>query len=81
MREQTSDKSSTWQVLHWIYRLTLAANFEVKLHPVSSRGTHLGNALPDFDLLPLTYQQPAVVTVGTHVGIAVFDDHQLTVAP
>jgi hypothetical protein len=79
--EQTSDRSTAWQVLQRIYRFSLPANFKMKLHPVGSRGTHLGNRLPGFDLLSLLNQQPAVMSVGTYVGIAVFDDQQLAVAP
>lgn len=74
-------RSATWQVLQWIDRFTLAANLEVQLHPIGSCGAHLGNRLPYLDLLPFPHQQPAVVTVGTHVGLVVFDDDQLAVAP
>jgi hypothetical protein len=72
--EQTSDRSTVWQVLHRIYWLPLTANFKMKFHPVGSCGTHFGNRLPSFDLLSLLNQQPAVVSVGTYVGIAMFDD-------
>ncbi|MNJ63923.1 hypothetical protein D3C77_598520 [compost metagenome] len=53
----------------------------MQLHPVRARGTHFGNCLPNFDLLSLPNQKPAVVTVGTDVGVAVLDDDQLAVAP
>ena len=53
----------------------------MELHPVGPRGTHLGNTLPDFDLLTFPYQQPAVVAVGAYIGITVLDDDQFAVAP
>lgn len=64
-----------------IYRLALAANLKVQLHPVGTCGAHFCNGLASLDLLSLPNQQPAVVTIGAHVGIAVLDDHQFTVAP
>ena len=64
-----------------VHGFALTANLEVQLHPVRARGAHLGNALPDLDLLPFPNEQPAVVAVGTHVGIAVLDDHEFAVAP
>lgn len=78
---RVGDGSTAWQILQRIDWLTLTANLEVQLHPVGSRGPHLGNVLPGFDLLPLPYQQPAVMTVSTYVGIAVLDDDQFAVAP
>ena len=74
-------RSATGKILQGIDRFTLTANLEMKLHPVGSCGTHLGNMLPGFDLLSLPNQQPAVVAVGAYVGIAVLDDHQFAVAP
>ncbi|MNZ45843.1 hypothetical protein D3C78_635070 [compost metagenome] len=64
-----------------IHGFSLAANLEVQLHPVGPCRAHFGNVLPDFDLLPFPHQQPAVVTVGAHVGITVLDDHEFAVAP
>src|SRR3989338_2049358 len=79
--KQAGGGSTARQVLQRINRFSLAANLEMEFHPIGSRGPHLGNSLTDFDLLPLPNQKPAVVTVGTDVGIAVFNDHQLAVAP
>ncbi|CAM5492208.1 hypothetical protein SSTU70S_00546 [Stutzerimonas stutzeri] len=54
---------------------------EMQLYAVGARRTHLGNALPSFDLLTLPNQQPAVVAVGAHIGIVVLDDHKFAVTP
>ncbi|KJH83074.1 hypothetical protein UF78_06810 [Stutzerimonas stutzeri] len=64
-----------------IYGFALAANLEMQLHPVGSSRSHLGNSLPSLDLLTLLNQQPAVMTVGTYIGIAVLDDHKFAVTP
>ena len=64
-----------------VYRFTLAANLKMELHPIGTRGSHFGDMLSDFDLLSLPHQQPAVMSVGAYVGIAVFDDYQFAVAP
>lgn len=79
--EQASFRSTFRQVLQRINRFALAANLEVQLHPVGSSRSHLGNALPSFDLLAFLNQQPAVVTVGAYIGIAVLDDHKFAVTP
>jgi len=73
--------STSWQKLHGIYWLALAANFKVKFHPVGTRGAHFGNCLPGLDLLPLPNQQPTVMAIGAYIGIAMLDDYQLAVAP
>ena len=73
--------STTRQILQWIYRFALAANLKMELHPIGTRGSHLGDMLSDFDLLSLPHQQPAVVSVGAYIGIAVLDDHKFAVTP
>lgn len=80
-QEQADNRSATWQEFQWIYRFALAANLEMQFHPVCSRGSHLGNTLPCLDLLPLPNQKPTVMSVCADVGVAVFDDDQLAVAP
>ncbi|KZX51118.1 hypothetical protein A3710_09280 [Stutzerimonas frequens] len=79
--EQAGDRSTSWQILQRVYGFTLATNFEMQLHPVGSRRSHLGNTLPSLDLLALPHQQPAVVSVGAYIGIAVLDDHKFAVTP
>ncbi|AMR67995.1 hypothetical protein A0T30_17065 [Aquipseudomonas alcaligenes] len=74
-------ESAARQILQGVYRFTLAANLKMELHPIGTRGSHFGDMLSDFDLLSLPHQQPAVMSVGAYVGIAVFDDYQFAVAP
>ncbi|KIL06548.1 hypothetical protein QX25_02665 [Stutzerimonas stutzeri] len=74
-------ESTLWQVLQWVDGLTLATNLEVQLHPVGTCRSHLGNALPSLDSLALPYQQPAVMTVGAYISIAVLDDYKFAVTP
>ena len=59
---------------------SLPSKFEVQLDPIRTSRAHLRDFLPYLDLLPLLHQQPAVVTVGANVGIAMFDDQQFAIA-
>src|SRR5690606_25878896 len=77
---RTGFSSTGGQILQWIDGFSLAANLEVKLDAIRTGGSHFRNHLSDLDLLPLLYQKPAVMTVGTNKGVAVLDDHQFTVA-
>ncbi|MNJ63769.1 hypothetical protein D3C77_596910 [compost metagenome] len=79
--ERVAVRSTPWQVLHGVYGFALTADLEMQLYAVGARRTHLGNALPSFDLLTLPNQQPAVVAVGAHIGIVVLDDHKFAVTP
>lgn len=74
-------QSTAWQELEWVDGFSLAANLEVQLHPISARRPHFCDRLPCLDLLPLPNHKPAVVAVGTDVGIIVLDDDEFAVAP
>ncbi|MCY1439771.1 hypothetical protein D9M71_560210 [compost metagenome] len=75
------DSSATRQILQGVNWLSLTANLKMQFHPISSGRPHLCNFLAGLDLLPLPNQQPAVVSVGTDVSVAMLDDNQLTVSP